>query len=38
MLKQRTVKQLVTTIGVGLHSGTKVSLTIRPAAPDTGIV
>lgn len=38
MLKQRTVKQLVTTIGVGLHSGTKVSLTLRPAAPDTGIV
>jgi UDP-3-O-[3-hydroxymyristoyl] N-acetylglucosamine deacetylase len=38
MLKQRTVKQVVTTIGVGLHSGTKVSLTMRPAAPDTGIV
>jgi len=38
MLKQRTVKQLVTTIGVGLHSGTKVSLTLRPAAPDTGII
>lgn len=38
MLKQRTVKQLVTTVGVGLHSGTKVSLTLRPAAPDTGIV
>jgi UDP-3-O-[3-hydroxymyristoyl] N-acetylglucosamine deacetylase len=38
MLKQRTVKQLVKTIGVGLHSGTKVSLTLRPAAPDTGIV
>ncbi|HEU4852958.1 MAG TPA: UDP-3-O-acyl-N-acetylglucosamine deacetylase [Telluria sp.] len=38
MLKQRTVKQLVRTIGVGLHSGTKVELTLRPAAPDTGIV
>lgn len=38
MLKQRTIKQLVTTIGVGLHSGTKVSLTMRSAAPDTGIV
>jgi UDP-3-O-[3-hydroxymyristoyl] N-acetylglucosamine deacetylase len=38
MLKQRTIKQLVTTIGVGLHSGTKVNLTMRPAAPDTGIV
>jgi UDP-3-O-[3-hydroxymyristoyl] N-acetylglucosamine deacetylase len=38
MLKQRTVKQLVKTVGVGLHSGTKVVLTLRPAAPDTGIV
>jgi UDP-3-O-[3-hydroxymyristoyl] N-acetylglucosamine deacetylase len=38
MLKQRTVKQLVRTIGVGLHSGTKVELTLRPAPPDTGIV
>ncbi|HEY5798723.1 MAG TPA: UDP-3-O-acyl-N-acetylglucosamine deacetylase [Burkholderiaceae bacterium] len=38
MLKQRTVKQLVKTTGVGLHSGTKVVLTLRPAAPDTGIV
>jgi UDP-3-O-[3-hydroxymyristoyl] N-acetylglucosamine deacetylase len=38
MLKQRTVKQLVRTTGVGLHSGTKVELTLRPAAADTGIV
>ena len=38
MLKQRTIKQIVRTIGVGLHSGTKVELTLRPAAPDTGIV
>jgi UDP-3-O-[3-hydroxymyristoyl] N-acetylglucosamine deacetylase len=38
MLKQRTVKQLVRTTGVGLHSGTKVELTLRPAAIDTGIV
>ena len=38
MLKQRTVKQLVKTTGVGLHSGTKVELTLRPAAVDTGIV
>jgi UDP-3-O-[3-hydroxymyristoyl] N-acetylglucosamine deacetylase len=38
MLKQRTVKQLVKTVGVGLHSGTKVALTLRPAPPDTGIV
>jgi UDP-3-O-[3-hydroxymyristoyl] N-acetylglucosamine deacetylase len=38
MLKQRTVKQVVRTTGVGLHSGTKVELTLRPAAVDTGIV
>src|SRR6478609_148266 len=38
MLKQRTIKQLVRTTGVGLHSGTKVELTLRPAEPDTGIV
>lgn len=38
MLKQRTIKQLVRTTGVGLHSGRKVELTLRPAAPDTGIV
>ena len=38
MLKQRTIKQLVRTTGVGLHSGTKVVLTLRPAGPDTGIV
>jgi UDP-3-O-[3-hydroxymyristoyl] N-acetylglucosamine deacetylase len=38
MLKQRTLKSLVRTTGVGLHSGAKVNLTLRPAAPDTGIV
>lgn len=38
MLKQRTIKQLVNAVGVGLHSGTKVKLCLRPAAPDTGIV
>ena len=38
MLKQRTIKQSVRTIGVGLHSGTKVELTLSPAAIDTGIV
>jgi UDP-3-O-[3-hydroxymyristoyl] N-acetylglucosamine deacetylase len=38
MLRQRTIKQLVRTTGVGLHSGTKVVLTLRPAAVDTGIV
>jgi UDP-3-O-[3-hydroxymyristoyl] N-acetylglucosamine deacetylase len=38
MLKQRTIKQMVRTVGVGLHSGTRVELTLRPAAADTGIV
>ncbi|GGC81806.1 UDP-3-O-acyl-N-acetylglucosamine deacetylase [Undibacterium terreum] len=38
MLKQRTIKKLVKTIGVGVHSGTKVDLILRPAAPNTGIV
>lgn len=38
MLKQRTIKQIVKTVGVGLHSGTKVELTLRPAAADTGII
>lgn len=38
MLKQRTLKSLVRTTGVGLHSGVKVTLVLRPAAPDTGIV
>ncbi len=38
MLRQRTVKTLVRTTGVGLHSGQGVELVLRPAAPDTGIV
>lgn len=38
MLKQRTIKQQVKTVGVGLHSGTKVELVLRPAPADTGIV
>jgi UDP-3-O-[3-hydroxymyristoyl] N-acetylglucosamine deacetylase len=38
MLKQRTIKQVVKSTGVGLHSGTKVELTLRPAPVDTGIV
>jgi UDP-3-O-[3-hydroxymyristoyl] N-acetylglucosamine deacetylase len=38
VLRQRTVKALVRTQGVGLHSGQRVELTLRPAAPDTGIV
>ncbi|AOZ00852.1 UDP-3-O-[3-hydroxymyristoyl] N-acetylglucosamine deacetylase [Cupriavidus sp. USMAHM13] len=38
MLKQRTIKSLVKTVGIGLHSGRKVTLTLRPAAADVGIV
>lgn len=38
MLRQRTLKSLVRTVGIGLHSGTKVELVLRPAAADTGVV
>ena len=38
VLKQRTVKSLTRAVGVGLHSGQRVELTLRPAAPGTGIV
>ena len=38
MLRQRTLKSLTRAVGVGVHSGQKVELTLRPAAPDTGVV
>ena len=38
MIKQRTLKSLTRAVGVGLHSGQRVELTLRPAPPDTGIV
>jgi UDP-3-O-[3-hydroxymyristoyl] N-acetylglucosamine deacetylase len=38
MLKQRTLRNTVSATGVGLHTGEKVLLTLRPAAPDAGIV
>lgn len=38
MVKQRTLKSSVTVTGVGLHSGEKVTLTLRPGAVDSGIV
>ncbi|MDP1899069.1 MAG: UDP-3-O-acyl-N-acetylglucosamine deacetylase [Rubrivivax sp.] len=38
MIQQRTIKQLTRAVGVGVHSGEKVELTLRPAPPDTGIV
>ncbi len=38
MLKQRTLKKEISTTGVGLHNGEKVTMTLRPAAADTGIL
>jgi UDP-3-O-[3-hydroxymyristoyl] N-acetylglucosamine deacetylase len=38
VLKQRTLKSLTHAVGVGLHSGQRVEITLRPAQPDTGIV
>jgi UDP-3-O-[3-hydroxymyristoyl] N-acetylglucosamine deacetylase len=37
MLKQRTLKTTIKTTGVGLHTGARVDLVLRPAAPDAGI-
>ena len=38
MLAQRTLKSLTRAVGVGLHSGQRVELTLRPASADSGIV
>lgn len=38
MLKQRTIKRLVQATGVGVHSGQRVKITLRPAQENTGIV
>lgn len=38
MLQQRTLKTAIRATGVGLHSGRKVYMTLRPAAPNTGVV
>ena len=38
MVRQRTLKSLTRSVGVGVHSGQRVELTLRPAPPDTGIV
>jgi len=37
MIKQRTLKNTIRATGVGLHTGDKVYLTLRPAEPNTGI-
>jgi len=38
MLSQRTLKSVVRATGVGLHTGRKIQLVLRPAQPDTGVV
>ena len=38
MLQQRTIKSLSRAVGVGLHGGQRVEMTLRPAPPDSGIV
>ncbi|KAF1023201.1 MAG: UDP-3-O-acyl-N-acetylglucosamine deacetylase [Paracidovorax wautersii] len=38
MLQQRTLKTITRAVGVGVHSGQRVEITLRPAQPDTGIV
>jgi UDP-3-O-[3-hydroxymyristoyl] N-acetylglucosamine deacetylase len=38
VLKQRTLKSTIKATGVGLHTGKKVAMTLRPAQPDQGIV
>jgi UDP-3-O-acyl-N-acetylglucosamine deacetylase len=38
MMRQRTLKAVAKTVGVGVHSGQRVDLVLRPAAPNTGIV
>jgi UDP-3-O-[3-hydroxymyristoyl] N-acetylglucosamine deacetylase len=38
MIRQRTLKNVIKATGVGLHTGQKVFLTLRPAPPNTGVV
>ena len=38
MLRQRTLQSLISTTGVGLHTGQKIRMVLRPAQPDTGVV
>ena len=38
MLKQRTLKNAIRATGIGLHTGRKVYMTLRPAAENTGVV
>ena len=38
LIKQKTLKNVIRATGIGLHTGEKIYLTLRPASPDTGIV
>lgn len=38
MIRQRTLKNSIRATGVGLHTGKKIFLTLRPAAPNTGVI
>ena len=38
MIRQRTIKRAIKSTGVGLHTGRKVVMTLRPAQANTGIV
>jgi len=38
LLNQKTIRKSVSFKGIGLHSGKRVSMTVKPSGPDTGIV
>jgi UDP-3-O-[3-hydroxymyristoyl] N-acetylglucosamine deacetylase len=38
MVAQRTIKSITRAVGVGVHGGQRVELTLKPAPPDTGVV
>lgn len=38
MIRQRTLRNVIRATGVGIHSGEKVFMTLRPAAPDAGVI
>ncbi|HLD17418.1 MAG TPA: UDP-3-O-acyl-N-acetylglucosamine deacetylase, partial [Coxiellaceae bacterium] len=38
MIKQRTLKNVIRAAGIGVHTGEKVYLTLKPAPIDTGII
>ena len=38
VIKQKTIKNSIRAKGVGLHQGEKISITLRPASPDTGVI